>query len=56
MNVDAVKLPVGCIDYLILHELCHVRVPNHGSAFWRLLDACMPDWERWRRRLDHVET
>lgn len=55
LNVDAIKLPIGCIDYLILHELCHLRIPNHGRTFWRLLDACMPDWERWRRRLDEVE-
>jgi len=55
MNVDAVKLPIGCVDYLLMHELCHLRVPHHGPAFWRLLDACMPDWERWRRRLDHTE-
>ncbi|HEU4629719.1 MAG TPA: M48 family metallopeptidase [Gemmatimonadaceae bacterium] len=43
------------MDYLLLHELCQLRVPHHGPAFWRLLDACMPDWERWRRRLDEVE-
>jgi predicted metal-dependent hydrolase len=55
MNLDAVKLPVGCVDYLLLHELCHLRAPHHGAAFWRLLDACMPDWERWRKRLDEVE-
>lgn len=55
MNVDAVKLPVGCIDYLLVHELCHLRVPHHGAEFWRLLTLCMPDWERWRRRLDEVE-
>jgi predicted metal-dependent hydrolase len=55
MNVDAVKLPVGCIDYVLMHELCHVRVPNHGPKFWRLLDACMPDWEHWRARLNAVE-
>lgn len=55
INVDAVKLPVGCIDYLLMHELCHLRVPNHGPAFWRLLDACMPDWERWSEKMDRVE-
>jgi predicted metal-dependent hydrolase len=55
MNVDAVKLPVGCIDYLLLHELCHLRVPHHGPEFWRLLSLVMPDWERWRMRLDDVE-
>ena len=55
MNVDAVKLPAGCLDYLLLHELCHLRQPNHGPAFWRLLDACMPDWEWWRERLVRAE-
>lgn len=51
LNVEAVKLPLGCVDYLLMHELCHLRVPDHGKRFWRLLDACMPDWERWRERL-----
>lgn len=55
MNVEAVRLPLPCIDYLLLHELCHLRVPNHGARFWRLLDACMPDWERWRGRLATAE-
>lgn len=55
LNVEAVKLPIGCIDYLLMHELCHLRVPHHGRRFWRLLDACMPDWERWRWRLERVE-
>jgi predicted metal-dependent hydrolase len=55
MNVDAVKLPAGCIDYLIVHELCHLRVPHHGPEFWRYLASCMPDWERWRRRLEQAE-
>jgi predicted metal-dependent hydrolase len=55
MNVDVVKLPVGCIDYLLMHELCHLRIPHHGPEFWRLLAACMPDWERWRSRLDTAE-
>lgn len=55
MNVDAIKLPVGCIDYLLVHELCHLRVPHHGPEFWRLLGLCLPEWERWRRRLDQAE-
>lgn len=55
MNVEAVRLPMPCIDYLLVHELCHLRQPNHGPAFWRLLDACMPDWERWRERLVRAE-
>lgn len=55
LNLDAVKLPVGCVDYLLVHELCHRLVPDHGKRFWRLLEACMPDWERWRGRMGRVE-
>jgi predicted metal-dependent hydrolase len=55
MNVEAVRLPMPCIDYLLVHELCHLRQPNHGPAFWRLLGACTPDWERWRARLARAE-
>jgi predicted metal-dependent hydrolase len=55
VNLEAVRLPLPCIDYLLLHELCHLRVPHHGVRFWRLLDACMPDWERWRERLARAE-
>jgi hypothetical protein len=50
-NVDLVKLPLGCVDYVVTHELAHLKVPNHGPAFWRLLSRCMPDWERWKSRL-----
>ena len=55
LNVEAVKLPLGCVDYLLMHELCHLRVPDHGKRFWRLLEACMPDWERWRERMGQAE-
>jgi predicted metal-dependent hydrolase len=54
-NVDLVKAPLGCIEYVILHELVHLRCPNHGPAFWRLLGRCLPDWKRWKERLERQE-
>lgn len=51
LNLDLVKQPMGCIDYVIAHELVHLRLPHHGRAFWRLLSLICPDWERWRNRL-----
>jgi predicted metal-dependent hydrolase len=56
MNVDAVKLPAGCIDYLLVHELCHLKYPRHDRGFWRHLDRCMPGWEAHRRRIDRAST
>jgi hypothetical protein len=47
-----IRLPIPCIDYLILHELCHLRVHNHGPSFYRLMDKCLPDWRERRERLN----
>jgi predicted metal-dependent hydrolase len=54
-NLDLVKTPLGCVDYVVMHELIHLKVPHHGPTFWRLLSRCMPDWKYWRERLRRQE-
>jgi predicted metal-dependent hydrolase len=54
-NLEAMQLPAGCLEYVVMHELVHLRIPSHGPAFWRMLDRCMPDWRKWRERLMRVE-
>lgn len=54
-NIDVVKLPPACLDYVIAHELVHLRIPNHSPAYWRMLSRVMPDWKKWRDRLHRVE-
>jgi predicted metal-dependent hydrolase len=54
-NLDLVKAPLACIEYVVMHELVHLRVPHHGPAYWRLLSRCMPDWQCWRERLARLE-
>ena len=54
-NVDVVKLPPTCLDYVIAHELVHLMIPNHGPAYWRMLGRVMPDWQTWRARLAIAE-
>ncbi|NHN89468.1 M48 family metallopeptidase [Acetobacter conturbans] len=54
LNPHLVKAPRDCIDYVILHEMCHLKEHNHGTAFWTLLGRIMPDWERHKARLDEM--
>lgn len=55
LNLDLIKAPIQCIDYIIMHELCHLAVMNHSAKFWNLLSKCMPDWEKRRKALARVE-
>jgi predicted metal-dependent hydrolase len=54
LNPDLIRAPVGCIDYVITHELIHLIHPNHSAEFYDLLDTLMPDWPARKRRLEHV--
>ncbi len=52
LNPHLVKAPRECIDYVILHELCHLAEHNHSERFYRLLHQVMPTWETIKARLD----
>jgi len=52
LNPLLVKAPTPCIDYVILHELCHLREHNHSARFYELLTGLMEDWQVKKAELD----
>jgi predicted metal-dependent hydrolase len=49
--IRIIQAPTRLIDYVLSHELVHLRLPTHGAAFWRELGRAMPDYEDRRTRL-----
>jgi predicted metal-dependent hydrolase len=52
LNINLIKVPVDCIDYVIIHELCHLKYLNHSPKFYRLLEKYSPNWIATRDRLN----
>lgn len=51
LNPEMIQLPVHCIDYAIMHELCHLKYRNHSKDYYYFLDTVMPDWKERERDL-----
>lgn len=52
LNVNLVRAPRPCIEYVVTHELCHTRHRDHDAQFFKLLGRVMPDWEQRKQRLE----
>ncbi len=51
LNWRLILAPVDVFDYVVVHELCHLRHPHHQPPFWRAVGEVMPDYERHRHWL-----
>lgn len=51
LSTAALSLPRQLVDYIICHELIHLKVPNHGMGFRALIRSHIPDWEDRHRAL-----
>ncbi|MFH1160573.1 MAG: SprT family zinc-dependent metalloprotease [bacterium] len=54
LNPELIKAPKPCIEYVVIHELCHLIHPNHTNAFIQLQEKVMPDWQKWKMKLDKL--
>jgi predicted metal-dependent hydrolase len=55
LNVKLIQVPKAYIDYVLIHELCHLKEHNHSKHFYMLLDAMLPDWRERRNKLNNFE-
>jgi len=54
LNPELIKAPRGCIEYVIVHELCHLIYHDHTRKFIELQTKEMPDWEKWKMKLEKL--
>jgi predicted metal-dependent hydrolase len=52
LNRMLVHLPEALVDYILLHELVHTRIKNHGRLFWEALTQCLPNARSLDRELN----
>ena len=54
LNIQLIKLPLRLIDYVVVHELAHLREMNHSAAFWSVVESVCADYARLRRELKAI--
>ena len=54
LNTELVKKPRQCLEYIVVHEMVHLREPTHGRQFVALMDQFMPNWRAYRDELNRL--
>jgi predicted metal-dependent hydrolase len=55
LNPQLVRAPSICIDYVITHEICHLKHPKHDNSFFNLLEQLCPDWRTIKAKLERLD-
>jgi predicted metal-dependent hydrolase len=54
LSLELVRMPLECIDYVVVHELCHLREFNHSPRFYELQARFFPDWKVRKQQLNEL--
>lgn len=52
LNIELIKAPKACIEYVIVHELCHLLHHDHTKVFFELQEKEFPEWKKWKEKLE----
>lgn len=54
LNTELAKKPMKCLEYVVVHEMVHLREPTHGARFVGLMDKHLPQWQLSRQELNRL--
>ncbi|WP_205703430.1 M48 family metallopeptidase [Hymenobacter radiodurans] len=54
LNLELIKRPPLCLEYVVVHELVHLHERYHNARFWGFMDQFMPDWRTYKAELSQV--
>ncbi|MGB5943372.1 MAG: SprT family zinc-dependent metalloprotease [Leeuwenhoekiella sp.] len=54
LNPELIQAPKACIEYVIVHELCHLVHQDHTKAFFDLQQREFPKWKKWKAKLEQL--
>lgn len=54
LNLELIKLNTKYLDYVIVHELCHLVYPNHSTNFWNLVNKYIDDYKKYRKEMKNI--
>ena len=54
LNIELIKKPRACIEYVVFHELVHLLYPDHSKKFYDYLTLYMPDWQKSKEILERI--
>lgn len=52
LNIELIKTSSYGVQYVIMHELCHIKHPDHSKEFYRFMDLVMPEWKERKEKLE----
>lgn len=52
INPHLIKAPRDAIEYVLIHELAHLKHHDHGADFWGLVDQHVPEWRKSKHQVD----